>query len=129
MTPEAALGPVTPAKNTANVTGTVTIAAKTVEELTIVAIVSSTLPARARARWARSLSRQVPANDASTSVAKLPNAANVAIWGLPITAWVSANSPEATTIARTPRIAAGTDHRGTQPASSVLMLHRRVTPT
>src|ERR1700751_1607495 len=103
-----------PAKNTANVTGTVTIAASRVEELTIVAIVSSTLPVIASARWATSLSRQVPANDASTSVAKPPKAANVAIWTFPITSWVSANSPQTTTIARTARYAAGTDQRGRQ---------------
>src|SRR5271154_429747 len=116
-----------PAKNTANVTGTVTIAASTVDELTSVPIVNSTVPASARARCASSLSRHVPANDASTSVAKLPNTANVAIWALPMTAWVSANSPVATTIARTARIAAGTDHFGTQPAISVLRLQGRVT--
>ena len=68
-----------PAKNTAKVTGTVTSAASTVEELTAVPIVSSALPASASATWARSLSRRVPPNDASTSVAKAPNAAKVAI--------------------------------------------------
>ena len=127
VAPDAAFGPVTPAKNTAKVTGTVTIAASTVEELTIVAIVSSTLPVRASARCARSLSRHVPANDASTSVAKLPNAAKVAICGLPITLSLSANSPHTQTIARIARIAAGTDHFGTQPATSVLRLQARVT--
>ena len=91
------------------------------------AIVSSTLPVSASARWARSLSRQLPANDASTSVAKLPNAAKVAIWGFAITLSVNANSPHTQTIARIARIAAGTDHFGTQPATSVLRLQARVT--
>ena len=96
-----------------------TIAASTVEELTSVAIVSSTLPVSASARWARSLSRHVPANDASTSVAKLPNAAKVAICGFPITLSLSANSPHTQTIARIARIAAGTDQRGSQPRTFI----------
>jgi len=57
--------------------------------------------------------RQVPANDASTSVAKPPKAANVAIWGFPIALSVSANRPQTQTIARIARIAAGTDQSGT----------------
>ena len=108
------MGPVIPAKNTANVTGTVTITAISVDELTIVAIVRSTLPVIARARWARSLSRQLPANDDRTSVAKPPKAANVAIWGFAITLSVNANNPHMQTIARTARIAAGTDHFGSE---------------
>ena len=126
VAPDAALGPVIPAKNTANVTGTVTITAITVEELTVVAIVRSTLPVIARARWASSLSRQLPANDESTRVAKPPKAANVAIWGLAITLSVNANSPHTHTIARTARIAAGTDHFGRRPAISALRLHAPV---
>ena len=126
MTPDAALGPVRPAKNTANVAGTVTIATSQVVELTIVAIVIRTLPVSASARWARSLSRHVPANDASTSVAKLPKAANVAICGFPITLSVNANSPHTQTIARIARIAAGTDHFGMRLASPALRLHAPV---
>ena len=91
------------------------------------AIVSSRLPVSASARWARSLSRHVPANDASTSVAKLPNAAKVAICGFPITLSVNANSPHTQTIARIARIAAGTDHFGMRPASWVLRFHPRAT--
>ncbi len=49
VTPAAALGPATPAKNTVKVTGTVTIAASAVEELTAVPIISSTLPTSGQA--------------------------------------------------------------------------------
>ena len=114
MAPEAAFGPVTPAKKTANVTGTVTIAASTTEELTAVPMLSSTLPATARAPCATSLSRRLPANDASTSVAKPPKAANKAICRLPITLSVNANNPGTTIVARAARIAAGVDHAGSQ---------------
>ena len=104
-----------PAKNTANVTGTVASAARAVEELTRVPMVSSALPAIASAVWASSFSRRVPPNAASTRVANPPNAANVAICRLPITLSVSANSPHTTITARTARRAAGRDHTGIQP--------------
>ena len=106
------MGPATPAKKTANVTGTVTNAASAVEDVTAVPIVSSALPASASSACATSLSRRVPANELSTRVAKLPNAANVAIWRLPIAASVIANRPAITSVARTARKAAVADHSG-----------------
>ena len=111
-TPAAAFGPVTPAKNTANVTGTVTTAASAVEELTAVPIVSSALPATASARCAISLSRRVPAKLTRTSVANEPNAANSAICRLPISLSEIANRHGITTAARAARIAAGADQVG-----------------
>ena len=114
VTPEAALGPATPAKNTANVTGTVTIAARAIDELTAVPMMMRTLPASASPPWAISLSRRVPPKFASTSVANPPKAANVAICGLPITLSVIANRPGITSTARSARSAAARDHTGNQ---------------
>ena len=75
---------------------------------------TSALPASASAACAASLSRRVPPKDTSTSVAKPPKAANVAIWTLPITSRQKANTPGTTIAARIARIAAGTDHTGRQ---------------
>ena len=85
MTPEAAFGPATPAKMTANAVGRVTSAVSRAEELTRVPSVSRALPATASPRWATSLSRRVPPNDAMTNVAKPPKAAKVAICRSPMT--------------------------------------------
>ena len=70
------------------------------------------LPTTASPRWAISLSRLVPPNEASTRVAKAPNTANSAICRSPMTSRVSANSEGTTIVARAARIAAGTDHVG-----------------
>jgi hypothetical protein len=51
-------------------------------------------------------------------VAKLPNAANVAICRLPMTWSQSANRPEATTVVRTARTAACRDQTGTRLRSA-----------
>src|ERR1700722_19629188 len=110
--PEAALGPPIPAKKIANVTGTVTTAASQVVPLTSVPMISARLPATASHRWAVSLSRLVPLKEAITSVAKPPKDANRAICGSPTTLSVIAKSEGTTTVARTARIAAGTDHTG-----------------
>ena len=64
MTPEAAFGPATQAKKMPNVTGTVTITASHAVPLTTVPMVSATLPTTACPRWAITLSRQDPPNDA-----------------------------------------------------------------
>src|SRR6478609_1402178 len=74
VTPAAALGPRMPPKNTANVTGTVTIAASATDELTAVPIAINTEPTTASPVCAISLSRRVPAKLARTSVANEPNA-------------------------------------------------------
>jgi hypothetical protein len=95
----------------------VTDAAKAVFELTAVPMISSTLPVTARPACAISLSRLVPPNVASTRVAKPPNAANVAICRLPMTSYVSANSPGTTSVARTARNAAGFDQTGNHSLS------------
>ncbi len=100
----------------ANATGIVTIAASHAVPLTAVPMTSATLPVTARPRCAMALSRPVPPNDAMTSVAKPPNTANRAICWSPMTLNVSANRPGTTIIARTARIAAGTDHTGRQVA-------------
>ena len=101
-----------PPKNTANVTGTVTIAASATDEFTAVPIAISTVPTTANPVCAISLSRRVPPKFASTSVANEPKAANVAIWRLPITSKVNANRPGMITIARNARSAAALDHTG-----------------
>ena len=85
MTPDAAFGPATPAKKIANATGMVTIAASHAVAWTAVPMVSTTLPTTASPRCAMALSRLVPPNEARTSVAKLPKAANVAICRSPMT--------------------------------------------
>ncbi len=112
MVPEAALGPVTPAKKMPNATGIVTSAASQAVPLTAVPIVSTTLPTTASSRCAISLSRLVPPNVTITRLAKAPNTANSAICGLPMTLSVSASRAGTTSVARTARIAAGTDHTG-----------------
>ena len=83
--PEAAFGPATPAKKMAKATGMVTIAASQAFPLTPVPMISAALPTRASPRCAMALSRLVPPNEARTSVAKLPKAANVAICRSPMT--------------------------------------------
>src|SRR5215510_2838801 len=110
--PDAAFGPAIPAKKIANVTGTVTSAASQVVPLTNVPMISTRLPATARPACATSLSFLVPPKLAMTSVANPPNVANSAICGSPMTLKVSANSDGTTTVARTARIAAGTDQTG-----------------
>src|SRR5215469_15599021 len=110
--PEAAFGPPTPAKKIANVTGTVMSAASHVVPLTRVPMISATLPTTARPTWAMNLSLLVPLKDAMTSVANPPNVANRASCGSPMTLKVSANNEGTTTVARTARIAAGTDQTG-----------------
>jgi hypothetical protein len=125
VTPEAAPGPRTPAKNTTKVTGTVTTAASAVEPFMAVPMLSSTLPAIASAVWAISLSRRVPPKLARTSVANPPKAANVAICRLPITLSVNANKPGTTIVALTARIAAGVDqlaNLGNTPSMSSVSL-------
>jgi len=83
MTPEAALGPVTPAKKMPNVTGIVTSTASQSIPLTAVPMISPTLPVSASPRCAMALSRLLPPNEATTRLAKPPNAAYRAICGLP----------------------------------------------
>src|SRR6516165_6703436 len=90
--PDTAFGPAIPAKKIANVTGTVTSAASQA--------------------CATSLSLLVPLKPAMTSVANPPNVANSAICGSPMPLKVSANNDGTTTVARTARIAAGTDQVG-----------------
>ena len=89
-------------------------------------IVSSTLPASASPACATSLSRQPPPKATSSNVANEPNAANVAICALPITWLVIANSVGITSVVRTARIAAGTDHTGSQPVGPGLGVQGRL---
>ena len=103
------MGPITPAKKMANATGMVTSAASQVLPLTRVPIISARLPVTARPRCAVSLSRRVPPKLAKISVANPPNVANRVICTSPMTLKVSANRPGTTMVARTARIAAGTD--------------------
>src|SRR5262249_40397208 len=117
LTPAAAFGPDTPAKNTANVTGTVTIAASAVVELTAVAMAISALPPTASSACAASLSRHDPANVTTTSVAKPPKAANVAACRLPRTWSAKANRAGTTRTARSARTAEGGDHVGRHEAT------------
>src|SRR6185437_2413165 len=112
VAPEAAFGPPIPAKKIANVTGTVTSAASQVVPLARVPMISTTLPAMASPRCAANLSRLVPPNPAMTSVANPPNVANSAICGSPTTLSVIAKRVGMTSVARTARIAAGTDQTG-----------------
>ena len=112
MEPDTAFGPATPAKKMANATGMVTIAASHVVPLTSVPMISTRLPAMARQAWATNLSFLVPPKFAITSVANPPNVANSAICGSLTTLKVSANSDGTTIVARTARIAAGTDQVG-----------------
>ena len=83
MTPEAALGPATPAKKIPPATGMVTITASQVIPLTAVPMISATLPTSASVKCAVSLSRLVPPNAAKIRLANPPNAANRAICRLP----------------------------------------------
>ena len=89
-------------------------------------IVSSTLPASASPACAISLSRRPPPKPASTSVANQPNAANVAICEVADHLVVIANSLGITSVARTARIAAGTDHTGSQPVGPGLGVQGRL---
>ncbi len=118
----AGAGPRTPAKNTANTTANVTTAASHAVPLTSVPMTRAALPAMARPRWAVSLSRRVPAKPTTTRVANPPNVANSAICGSPTTFDVMANRLGMTIVARTARMAAGTDqetfsHAGDHPAA------------
>ncbi len=99
----------TPAKKMAKATGIVTSAASQVIPLTRVPMISARLPATASPRWATSLSRRVPPKFAKSSVANPPKVANKVICGSPMTLNVSANRPGTTRVARTARMAAGTD--------------------
>ena len=99
----------------AKVTGIVTRAASQAVLLTRVPMMRAALPVSARPRCAMALSRLVPPNETSTRVAKLPNTANRVICGSPMTLAVSANRLGITRVARTARIAAGTDQAGSQP--------------
>ncbi len=83
MTPEAALGPATPAKKMPNVTGIVTRTASHSIPLTAVPMIRPMLPVSASPRCAMALSRLLPPNEATTRLAKPPNAANRAICRLP----------------------------------------------
>jgi hypothetical protein len=94
----------------------VTSAASQVIPLTAVPMTSRTLPATASPRCAMALSRLLPPNPARTRVAKPPKVANSAICGSPMTLNVSANREGMTSVARSARIAAGTDHTGRQTA-------------
>src|SRR5436190_8608649 len=114
-TPAWAFGLATPAKKMANATGMVTRAASQAVLLTRVPMMRAALPVSARPRCATALFRLVPPNETSTRVAKLPNTANNVICGSPMTWAVSANRPGITRVARTARIAAGTDQTGSQP--------------
>ena len=114
MTPEAALGPATPAKKIPNVTGIVTSTASQAIPLTAVPMISPRLPITARPRCATSLSRLLPPNEAMTRVANPPNAANRAICRLPKPSKVSANRDGITRTARSARSPAGTDQVGHQ---------------
>ena len=114
MTPEAALGPATPAKKIPNVTGIVTSTASQVIPLTAVPMISPRLPITARPRCAMSLSRLLPPNEAMTRLANPPNAANRAICRLPKPSKVSANRDGITRTARSVRSPAGTDQVGHQ---------------
>ena len=114
MTPEAALGPATPAKKIPNVTGIVTSTASQVIPLTAVPMISPMLPITARPRCATILSRLLPPNDAMIRLANPPNAANSAICRLPKPSKVSANRDGITRTARTVRSPAGTDQAGHQ---------------
>src|SRR3984885_601234 len=93
----------------------VTTAASQVLPLTTVPMISAKLPTTARPRWATALSRRLPPNETSSSEANPPNAANSVICGLPMTLRQITNTTGTTSVARTARIAAGTDQAGSQP--------------
>ena len=112
FTPEAALGPATPAKKIPNVTGMVTSTASQVMPLTAVPMISATLPITASPRCAMSLSRRVPPNAAKIRFAKPPNAANRAICRLPKPSYVIANNGGITSTARSIRSPAASDQAG-----------------
>ena len=112
MTPDAALGPATPAKNMPNVTGIVTRTASQSSSLTAVPMIRPMLPVSASPRCAMALSRLLPPNEATTRFANPPNAANRAIWRSPKPTKVSANTEGITSTARTARMAAVTDQDG-----------------
>ena len=112
MTPEAALGPATPAKKIPNVTGIVTRTASQVIPPTAVPMMSPMLPITASPRCAMTLSRLVPPNEAMTRLANPPNAANRAICRLPKPSKVSANRGGITRTARTMRSPAAFDQAG-----------------
>ena len=114
MTPEAALGPATPAKKIPNATGIVTRTASQVIPFTAVPMISPALPVTASMRCAMSLSRLLPPNDAMTRCANPPNAANRAICRLPMPSKVSANSGGITRTARSMRSPADSDQAGHQ---------------
>ena len=59
-------------------------------------------------------------------MANEPNATNVAICTLPITWLVITNSVGITSVVRTARIAAGTDHTGSQPLGPGLGVQGRL---
>jgi hypothetical protein len=83
LTPEAVLGPATPAKKIPNATGIVTSTASHSIPLTAVPMISAMLPVTASPRCATSLSRLLPPNEATIKLANPPNAANRAICRLP----------------------------------------------
>ena len=70
---------------------------------TAVPSTTNTAPASASASWERRRSAIGPENDASPRLAKAPNAANAATWGLPITFTLSANSAGITIAVRPAR--------------------------
>jgi len=114
VTPEAALGPATPAKKIPNVTGIVTRTASQVIPLTAVPMISPRLPITASPKCAMTLSRVEPPNEAMIRVANPPNAANRAICRLPKPSKVSANRGGITRTARSVRSPAAFDQAGHQ---------------
>ena len=107
------------------VTGMVTRAASQAVPLTRVPMMSTALPVTASPRCAMALSRLVPPKETSTRVAKLPKTANRVICGSPTTSAVSANRLGITKVARTARIAAGTDQVGSHAGRARCRLRGR----
>ena len=93
----------TPANSTANATSPIETAASSVEREHSVPTQMNAAPTAARASWAWSRSRIGPPNSTSRIMANEPNAANVAIWGSPMTSLPSAKTGGMTTAARVAR--------------------------
>ena len=109
MVPEAALGPVTPPKKMANATGMVATAASQAFLLTTVPMISAALPTRASSRCTMALSRLVPerGQDQRGEAAEGGERGHLQVADDLIGQRDSAGM---TIVARSARIAAGTDH-------------------
>ncbi len=106
----------TPAKSTAKATSPIETAARSVEREHSVPRQTKHAPTAASASWACRRSRIGPPNSTSRIMANEPNAANVAIWGSPMTSVPSAKTGGMTTAALVAR-------RSAASAGSCVRIH------